>query len=370
MDHDLSTAKTRLLPGRTRQVALFFVACCVTGCTTMGPNSIQRDRTDYSAVIASTWKEQTLLNIVKLRYADAPVFLEVSSVIASSAMQSQVSLAASWYSGFPSDGNSQAIGASGVYTDRPTISYTPLSGERFSRYLLQPLSPAAVFSLIQAGYPIDRVLQLTTSAVNGVYNRSTSPSRFRAADPRFYELLEAFRRIQRSESLGMRINQRSNDESMLVLISRDVSDDIEKDRRKVRELLHLSPDASELNLKFGMVQQDDTEVVLLTRSMSEIFVELAATIEVPPAHVQEGRANPAPAAPEHPSPWDEPLVRIHSSRERPIDAYAAVRYRDYWFWIDDRDMKSKSEFLFILVLFSLAETGVAPQTPVITVPAN
>ncbi|AFK72747.1 hypothetical protein YSA_11025 [Pseudomonas putida ND6] len=29
-----------------------------------------------------------------------------------------------------------------------------------------------------------------------------------------------------------------------------------------------------------------------------------------------------------------------------------------------------SEFLFILVLFSLAETGVAPQAPVITVPAN
>jgi hypothetical protein len=47
-----------------------------------------------------------------------------------------------------------------------------------------------------------------------------------------------------------------------------------------------------------------------------------------------------------------------------------VHYRDYWFWISDRDIKSKSEFLFILVLFSLTETGVAPQTPVITVPAN
>ena len=63
-------------------------------------------------------------------------------------------------------------------------------------------------------------------------------------------------------------------------------------------------------------------------------------------------------------------MRIYSSREQPSDAYAAVRYRDYWFWIDDRDMKSKSEFLFVLVLFSLAETGVAPQTPVITVPAS
>ncbi|WVV47241.1 hypothetical protein THH46_20735 [Pseudomonas sp. NA13] len=146
MDHDFSAARAGPLPGCTRQIALFVIACWVTGCTTMGPSSIQRDRTDYSAVIATTWKEQTLLNIVKLRYADAPVFLEVSSVIASSAMQSQVNFAASWYSGLPSDGNSQAIGASGVYTDRPTISYTPLSGEKFSRYLLQPLSPAAVFS--------------------------------------------------------------------------------------------------------------------------------------------------------------------------------------------------------------------------------
>nr|WP_256588985.1 hypothetical protein [Pseudomonas sp. BBP2017] len=321
-------------------------------------------------MIATTWKEQTLLNIVKLRYGDAPVYLEVSSVISSSAMQSQVSLAASWSSGFPSDGNSQLIGASGLYTDRPTISYTPLSGERFSRYLLRPLSPTAVFSLVQAGYPVDRVLQLTTRAANGVYNRSTSPARARSADPRFYQLLDALRRIQRSQSLEIRVNPRTIDESALVMVTRDVPDDIENDRRAVRAILGLRPGTNELTLTFGMLSRSDTEIALLTRSMSEIFMELAATIEVPPVHVQEGRANPMPAAPEHPSPWDAPLVRIHSSVERPPDAYTAVHYRDYWFWIDDRDMKSKSEFLFILVLFSLAETGVPAQVPVITVPAN
>lgn len=370
MDHQPSASKVRHLPGRARLVALVVGACYVAGCGTMGPTSIQRDRTDYSTVIASTWKEQTLLNIVKLRYGDAPVYLEVSSVISSSAMQSQVNLAAGWFSGFPSDGNSQAIGASGVYTDRPTISYTPLSGEKFSRYLLSPLSPAAVFSLIQAGYPVDRVLQLTTRAANGVYNRSVSPARTRAADPRFYELLEALRRIQRSESLGIRIDPRMNDENVLVMIKRDVPDDVESDRRAVREILRLRPDTDELTLTFGMVSRSDTEIALLTRSMSEIFVELAATIEAPPQHVQEGRASPAPVAPRHPSPWDDPLVRIYSSAQRPADAYTAVHYRDYWFWIDDRDMKSKSEFLFILVLFSLAETGVPSQAPVITVPAN
>lgn len=159
MNHASSASKARHLPSRLRLVALITTACYVAGCATLGPTSIQRDRTDYGGVIATTWKEQTLLNIVKLRYGDAPVYLKVSSVISSSAMQSQVNLAASWFSGLPVDGSSQAIGASGIYTDRPTISYTPLSGERFSRYLLHPLSPAAVFSLIQAGYPVDRVLQ-------------------------------------------------------------------------------------------------------------------------------------------------------------------------------------------------------------------
>lgn len=371
MDQASSASKVRHLASRIRLVILMIISTCyVAGCWTLGPTSIQRDRTDYGGVIATTWKEQTLLNIVKLRYGDAPVYLEVSSVISSSAMQSQVSLGASWFSGFPSDGSSQAIGASGVYTDRPTISYTPLSGERFSRYLLRPLSPAAVFSLVQAGYPVDRVLQLTARAANGVYNRSVSPTRIRAADPHFYELLEALRRIQRSESLGVRVDPRMNDESVLIMITRNVPDDVENDRRTVRKILGLRPDTGELTLTFGMVSRSDTEIALLTRSMSEIFTELAATVEAPPTHVQEGRANPMPAVPEHPSPWDDPLVRIHSSAQRPTDAYTAVHYRDYWFWIDDRDMKSKSEFLFILVLFSLAETGVPQQAPVITVPAN
>jgi hypothetical protein len=39
------------------------------------------DRFDYVSTISDSWKSQLLLNIVKLRYADAPAFLDVGSVI-------------------------------------------------------------------------------------------------------------------------------------------------------------------------------------------------------------------------------------------------------------------------------------------------
>jgi len=58
-------------------IALAFL----TGCTTIGPQTVPRDRFDYNTAIADSWKEQTLLNIVKLRYADMPLFVEVASVV-------------------------------------------------------------------------------------------------------------------------------------------------------------------------------------------------------------------------------------------------------------------------------------------------
>ena len=68
---------------RLRALVVLAAAFMAAGCQTIGPGSVQRDRLDYAGAIAGSWREQTLLNIVKLRYFDAPVFLEVSSVISS-----------------------------------------------------------------------------------------------------------------------------------------------------------------------------------------------------------------------------------------------------------------------------------------------
>jgi len=43
------------------------------GCAGIGPKTVARDRFDYVSAISESWKRQTLLNLLKTRYLDAPV---------------------------------------------------------------------------------------------------------------------------------------------------------------------------------------------------------------------------------------------------------------------------------------------------------
>jgi len=97
---------------------------------------------------------------------------------------------------------------------------------------------------------------------------------------------------------------------------------------------------------------------------------LGARVEAPATDVQEGSTFPVPPARLDSGPRDQPLVKIHSGAEPPAHAFAAVRYNNHWFWIDNRDFRSKAAFTFLLLLTSLAQTGVVPQAPVLTVPAS
>jgi hypothetical protein len=359
----------RLPAGHGWRVLLTAATFAIAGCHTIGPASMQRDRMDYGSAIADSWKEQTLLNITKLRYFDTPIFLDISSVVSSYSLQTELRLGARIFPNSRAD-TFRELGASGTYIDRPTISYTPVTGKKYIDALLRPIPPQAILAMVQAGHQADFIMRGTVRAINGVYNASASPGRARGEDPTFERVIQAFRRIQQEGALGMRIEKRGAEEVTLVFFDRKASERADREIRYLHDVLGLDLETKEFLLTFGSIQRGKGEIAVLSRSVLEIYIEFSAGVEVPRQHVHENRARAAPQLPDERTPGVQPLAHIRSGTEPPSDAYAAVRYRDHWFWIDDRDVYSKRAFMFLMMFSSIAETGVAPQAPIITIPAN
>jgi hypothetical protein len=357
---------------RLTPITLLLSLLALSGCGTIGPHSVARDRFDYTGAIGDSWKEQMLINTVKLRYGDTPIFLDVASVISQYQVAGQMNVGLTWVHPVTSvAANSESVGGLVQYVERPTITYVPLSGEKFARSLMKPLPPPAILSLIQAGYPIDLVLRFCVHAVNGIRNRYGGSSREHPADPEFYPLLKRLRRIQDSGAIGLRVQKTNETEGVLMSFQKKVDPSLEEDILFVRKTLGLDPSASDIRIVYGSIAKDDKELALLTRSMLEIIVDLASYIEVPAAHVEERRVNPTMPEETVQGVPVVPLIRIHSTIDKPGDAFIAVPYHNYWFWIDDRDLRSKTLFSFLMFVFSLTETGgVKEGAPIITVPTG
>ena len=350
--------------------SLTVAAALFAGCAHLGPKSVAVDRFDYSTAIADSWKQQTLLNIVKLRYMDLPVFVDVSSIVAGYSMQTGVSLNGTLSTKNAIQGNYVAGGGQAIYTDRPTITYVPLTGEKFLRGLITPIDPKNIFFMLQAGYPADFLLGLTVESLNGVRNRSTAGGTAREADPEFIRALQLMREVQAAGAVGMRVEEDKAKGSTAVLFFRrdDVSADIVEKTAEIRRLLKLPAEPQKFALTYSPVRGAENELSVNSRSMLQIMGAFASYLDVPEAHLKDHSALPAfeTAAPES----RQNQVRIHSGKEKPANAFTAVYYHGYWFWIDDGDWQTKRAMTAIMFFFTLAETGDSGKLPLITIPAQ
>jgi hypothetical protein len=338
----------------------------LTGCASLGPPSVARDRFDYTTAIADSWKRQMLLNVVKIRYGDAPIFLEVASIINQYSLETELRGTLGWSA--PPYADRQEIGGAGRYYDRPTITYIPLTGEKFARNLMTPIAPATVMSLVEGGYPIDLVFRLLVHSVNGIQNQFGGSARAHRADPEFYLLLEKLREIQSKGAVALRVIKTENQAALVMVFRKRVDKEAEETGKAIRRILGLKEEGGEFRIVYGSMPADDQEIALLTRSIIEILSDISSTIEVPAGHVSEKRVSPT-MEPEGEGIKGK-MIRILYSDEKPADAFAAVPYRDRWFWIDDRDYPSKKLFSFLMFVMTLTETGGKEGAPVVTISAG
>jgi hypothetical protein len=172
-------------------IAIFAACALLSACTTFGPKKLPTDRFNYNHAIAYSWHEQLLLNLVRLRYLEEPTFLDVSSVVTQYTYSGNLGVqgSAGKNEGWLDDVAGGNIGIG--YSERPTITFTPMTGEEISRRLLKPIPIDLLFGLAQSSWPIDQLIPVSLQRLNHLKNMSFAL----LPKPHDLERLRTFQRV-------------------------------------------------------------------------------------------------------------------------------------------------------------------------------
>jgi hypothetical protein len=248
--------------------ALVFATCSLSCLASgrlhpkIGPNSLPRERSLYSVSLADSWKEVTLLNIVKVRYLDPPVYVDIANIVSSYTLAQSASAGGIIEPGGISSAN---LGASVALAHSPTITYTPLTGSAYIRSLTTALAPASVFSAMQNGVPADLILLSSVQSINGLRNEQATIDGIRPADPEFHRVRELLREIQLSGMVRLYVKEDASKQQATLLAFRTerIPTDIQNAMAELRRLLRLSPNATEFKIVAAPLPSNDSEVAVM-----------------------------------------------------------------------------------------------------------
>ncbi|MFC3694445.1 hypothetical protein [Chenggangzhangella methanolivorans] len=341
----------------------------LSGCSSFAPERLYQDQIGYSESLGDSQKAQTLLNVVRLRYGDFPVFLKTTQVISGYSLQQTVGASL-----VPSAGWNSVVGTPGVTVGQtPTFTYQPVTGEALAQSFVRPLSPSELLPLTVSGIPVDVLFRLSVQSVNGLTNVRLLESGGRGGSSGFAKLLVNLRRLQKADLIGVRLDQKGGGDPkakaagrlMLTIAaggdpaSRAVADE-------TRAMLGFRPGSTEAEVVYGRAPSAGGKVSVLTRSMLGVLSFVASEVEVSEADVSRGSTMGTAS---YADILRRPAVVVRSGEKAPKDAFSRIDYRGRAYWIENDDFDSKLAFSVIQMLMSLAET---PQGggPVVTVPAR
>jgi hypothetical protein len=346
-------------------IVVIGLCAILAACSSYGPKSMNRDQLDYGNSIGDNWKNQMLANIVKIRYVDMPVFVDVGAIVSGYSLSTTVGGRVGFNDSLIG-GNSSGLGASGTYIDRPTITYMPKTGDDYLRASLEPVEPKSLLALVQAGYSSELLFTWAVESINGVHNWTAKASNARSAEPEFIEFVSLMQELQSLGAIGFEIKSDpdSGDQVVFTLNKIGLTESTREKSRRAGEILGLDQNREQFRVIYAPFKTDPDTLTIQTRSVVQMLGAMAGFIDVPPelsTHASAGHNLSTTASrPFH----------VLSGKDRPEESFAAVEYNDYWYWIENTDMASKSVFTLMLFITTLTNTAGSQKAPVLTIPTN
>ena len=75
--------RIQILKILAKSVSTLRIFLLLTSCAQLGPGLVKAGRNDYNIVLQQTEDEEAILNLVRVRYGDRPLFFDVSNITTS-----------------------------------------------------------------------------------------------------------------------------------------------------------------------------------------------------------------------------------------------------------------------------------------------
>ncbi len=305
---------------------------CIANCAAMA----EEGHVDYNSAVQRFNGEQLLLNLVRLRYNETPLFLRVDSV----------------------ESQGEFIGPTGQNAPKsPLFTYTPVQGQKFARKVLAPISINNIALLFQSGCSFKRLLHLCARQINGVKNSlgvSGPTPEYAPGYKHFTRIAELFQILQKRGLIDMVSEKKKADGAQISLHLQKQALTMEK-TIELTGLMDLTPKPY-YKLSANPAAKDPGAITLQTRSIFGVLRYLSHCVKVPAEDEKQGKVAQTRTYPDGSFDWSKAvneIMQIHTSTAPPENSSVAVKHRGNWFFINDTDMDSKSTFTLLAQLFAL-----------------
>ncbi len=353
---------------------LIFSVCTlvtIASCSSFGHKRVTTDSFNYNYAIGRAANEQMLLNLVRLRHFDVPVFLSVSSVITQYVYAGELGVEATTANSGGFNNDSAGIDSRLVYIERPTITYTPLTGQEFADQLLTPLSKKTLFSLAQSGWPAEQLLIMGLERLGPYTNLTIDTSHPENVETliEFVEAIHLLLRLSYNNAIEIRetnINNNSNKGVLMFYFSDDSSPQSKLLWQELKQKLNLDPSRDQFRVVDKVTNLQPDEIVIRTRSLLALMSHLARSVgtdnldESENQAISENKALHSKLLP----------MNIQQSEENPPNAFASVKYNNKWYYISQSDDKSKQTFGMLTYIYLLHAPKPPATGPLLTVPTG
>jgi len=330
---------------------------------------------EYNMALGKSDSEQLLLNIVKMRFLDRPVFLNVTSMTSNLSFQSQLETSTTGV--LTSSALPTTVTPSFTWKDNPTITYEELSGVEYVTQMLSPI-PADTIVLLLQSWPADMVLPLALNEINDV-NNIWSPINANISElaaiehKKFDEITNAIQTLDSQRTLEWSVTR--TDQNQTNAIETAILLNHHKDKETMKTISTLLKNlgltkskegTTRFSVEYGLEAKDDKTIVFGTRSMQDILTFASMDVDIPESMLD--------IVLKKPDGWKDRsgdrLFHVKANRHEPNNPAVAIQYNGEWFYIENTDLQSKATFLLIQVMLGMQSGASTTGAPVLTIPLS